>query len=121
MPLPLAGKTALITGAARGIGRAVAHKLAAAGCDVIACHVDSPKVVVETAEARGVMSCGHNADPASLAPRGFITGAELKWGTVYTQYAKLIAAGAPLDFPVPCTPLGATRRPRSAMIPRAGA
>jgi enoyl-[acyl-carrier protein] reductase III len=41
MPLPLAGKTALITGAARGIGRAVAHKLAAAGCDVIANYYNS--------------------------------------------------------------------------------
>ena len=41
MPLPLAGKTALITGAARGIGRATAHKLAAAGCDVIANYYNS--------------------------------------------------------------------------------
>lgn len=67
-----------------------------AGCDVIACHVDSPKVVVETAEGRGVKSCGHNADQASLAPTGFITGAELKWGTVYSEYARLIAAGEKL-------------------------
>jgi basic membrane protein A len=63
------------------------------GCDVIACHVDSPKVVIETAEARGAKTLGHNADQSSLAPKGFITGAEMKWSTVYDAYAKLIAKG----------------------------
>lgn len=72
------------------------NALVDAGCDVIACHVDSPKVVVETAEGRGVKTCGHNASQADLAPKGFITGAELNWGTVYTEYAALIAAGQPL-------------------------
>jgi simple sugar transport system substrate-binding protein len=67
-----------------------------AGCDVIACHVDSPKVVVERAEARGAKTCGHNADQSGLAPKGFITGAELKWGTVYTAYAGMIAKGEKL-------------------------
>ncbi len=72
------------------------NALVDAGCDVIACHVDSPKVVIETAEARGAMSCGHNADQSPLAPNGFITGAELKWGTVYSAYAAMIQKGETL-------------------------
>ena len=51
-----------------------AQALIDTGCDVIACHVDSPKVVIETAESRGVKTLGHNADRSSLAPKGFITG-----------------------------------------------
>jgi simple sugar transport system substrate-binding protein len=73
-----------------------ANALVDAGCDIIACHIDSPKVVIETAEKRGVKSCGHNADQANLAPKGFITGAELKWGTVYKSFAGMIAKGEKL-------------------------
>jgi basic membrane protein A and related proteins len=67
-----------------------------AGCDVITCHVDGPKVVVETAEKRGVKTCGHNSNQAPLAPKGFITGAEYKWETIYKGYATNLAAGKPL-------------------------
>ncbi len=69
------------------------NALVDAGCDVITCHVDGPKVVIETAEKRGAMSCGHNASQAPLAPKGFITGAEYKWETIYKSYAADLAAG----------------------------
>ena len=72
------------------------NALADAGCDVITCHVDSPKVVIETAERRGLMTCGHNASQAPLAPKGFITGAEYKWETIYKDFAALIGKGEKL-------------------------
>src|SRR6266851_561187 len=73
-----------------------ASALVDAGCDVITCHVDGPKVVVETAEKRGAKTCGHNSSQAPLAPKGFITGAEYKWETIYKGYATALAEGKPL-------------------------
>ena len=49
------------------------------GVDVIVANVDSPKVAVETAERRGIMSCGYHTDLSALAPKGFLTGAEWNW------------------------------------------
>ncbi|MYZ48769.1 BMP family ABC transporter substrate-binding protein [Propylenella binzhouense] len=73
-----------------------ANALVDAGCDVVTCHVDSPKVVIETAESRGVKTCGHNASQAPLAPKGFITGAEYKWITIYSQFADALSKGETL-------------------------
>lgn len=63
------------------------------GIDVLTCHVDSPKVVVETAEKRAVYSCGYHTNNAVLAPKGFLTGAEWNWSTVYTNYAEMLRDG----------------------------
>jgi basic membrane protein A and related proteins len=65
------------------------------GCDVITCHVDGPKVVVETAEKRGVMSCGYHASQAALAPKGYLTGAEWDWATPYKELVAGAQAGKP--------------------------
>src|SRR5258706_132575 len=69
------------------------NSLVDAGCDVIGVHVDSPKIVIETAERRGVKSCGHNVSQASVGPKGFITGAELKYETIYKRYAEILMKG----------------------------
>ena len=66
------------------------------GVDVITCHVDSPKVIVETAERRGIFVCGYHANQAALAPKGYLTGAEWSWVTPYTLHVKDAMAGKPL-------------------------
>lgn len=66
------------------------------GVDVVTCHVDSPKAVIETAERRGIYSSGYHANQAALAPKGYLTGAEWDWTRVYTNYVTAIAAGKTL-------------------------
>jgi len=65
------------------------------GVDVITCHVDSPKVIVETCERRGIFVCGYHADQSALAPKGYLTGAEWNWLTVYSMHVKDAMSGAP--------------------------
>ncbi len=66
------------------------------GIDVITCHVDGPKVIMETAERRGIYACGYHADQSKLAPKGYLTGAEWNWITVYKQFVSDAQAGKPI-------------------------
>ncbi len=63
------------------------------GADVITCHVDSPKVVVETAAGRGAFVCGYHANQSPLAPEKYLTGAEWNWANVYKMYVDKAMAG----------------------------
>lgn len=63
-----------------------ANSLADQGIDVLTMHVDSPKVIVETAERRGIFVTGYHANQSTLAPRGYLTGAEWNWAKIYTDY-----------------------------------
>jgi basic membrane protein A len=91
------------------------NSMADQGVDVIVCNTDSPKVAIETAERRGIYSCGYHTDLSSLAPKGFLTGAEWNWakGADFvkawqngTEYPNLYRGGFKRDM-VQISPFGA--------------
>ncbi|MFN8935311.1 MAG: BMP family ABC transporter substrate-binding protein [Pseudomonadota bacterium] len=71
------------------------NSLADQGVDVFTCHVDGPKVVMETAAKRGRMVCGYHASQAKLAPQAYLTGAEWNWLTAYTSILDAARTGKP--------------------------
>jgi len=73
------------------------NALCDAGCDVITCHVDSPKVVIETAAGRGAYVCGYHADQSALAPELYLTGAEWNWAGVYPKMVQTVLDGGTLE------------------------
>ncbi|MEZ5657584.1 MAG: BMP family ABC transporter substrate-binding protein [Burkholderiaceae bacterium] len=73
------------------------NALADQGADVITCHVDGPKVVVETAAGRGAYVCGYHANQSPLAPDKYLTGAEWNWAKVYQDMVQATLDGKPID------------------------
>jgi basic membrane protein A len=63
------------------------------GVDVLTCHVDGPKTMVENAARRGAMVCGYHCDQSALAPKAYLTGAEWNWEALYPKFVKMIQAG----------------------------
>jgi basic membrane protein A and related proteins len=66
------------------------------GADVITCHVDGPKTVVENASRRGAMVCGYHVNQAALAPKAYLTGAEWDWESLYPRFVKMFTASEPI-------------------------
>jgi simple sugar transport system substrate-binding protein len=75
---------------------AATNALVDAGCDVIGCHLDAPQVVIETAEKRGVKTCGHAFNQAPLAPKGYITGADYNWTDMFETFIATLQKGGTL-------------------------
>jgi simple sugar transport system substrate-binding protein len=63
------------------------------GAEVITCHVDGPKTVVENAARRGALVSGYHVNQASLAPTSYLTGAEWNWEGLYPRLVKMYTAG----------------------------
>lgn len=73
-----------------------ANELIDTGCDVVGNHLDAPRVVVETAEARGVKTCGHAFNQEPLAPNGYITGADYNWTEMFQGFVEALQKGGKL-------------------------
>ena len=66
------------------------------GVDVVTMHVDSPKVVVQTAAKRGASVCGYHCSQAALAPQAYLTGAEWNWIDLYPKFVTMWIKGEPI-------------------------
>lgn len=73
------------------------NALADQGCDVVTCHVDGPKVVMETGAGRDMYLCGYHANQSPLAPDMYLTGAEWNWAEVYTDMVTTFMAGGEIS------------------------
>jgi simple sugar transport system substrate-binding protein len=63
------------------------------GVDVVTCHVDGPKTVVENAARRGAMVTGYHVNQSVLAPQAYLTGAEWNWEVLYPRFVKMFTSG----------------------------
>jgi len=69
------------------------NSLIDAGVDVVTCHVDGPKTVMENAARRGAMISSYHVNAAPLAPEAHLTGAEWNWEVLYPRFVKMFTSG----------------------------
>ena len=63
--------------------------------DVLASYVNSPRIVLDTAEKRGIYSVGVHVNGIASAPKGYLTGAEWNLEPMYTGAVTALRDGKP--------------------------
>ena len=100
MDLELKGKKAIVTGGTRGIGRAIAERLAAEGADVAVC-ARNPEQIEETVAAlakKGVKAWGAPVDVAdTAAQRAWVAEAAQQLGGLDIFVANVSALAVAAD------------------------
>jgi 3-oxoacyl-[acyl-carrier protein] reductase len=102
MDLELAGKKAIITGASRGIGRSIAHRLVLEGCSVAICSRKDEAVVARLEALRAVAPSvpvwGRAVDVGNHADlRSWATDAAAELGGIDIVVSNASALGGPPD------------------------
>jgi NAD(P)-dependent dehydrogenase (short-subunit alcohol dehydrogenase family) len=99
----LKGKVAVISGAASGIGRAIAHTLAARGTHVVAVDIDTIDPLIEDVSARGASAFGYVADVSDPDAFEKVRDAALgRFGRIdiVANNVGVLTNGLPQDIPV---------------------
>ncbi len=110
MTQPLAGMTAVVTGASRGIGKAIAQRLAAAGAEVALWARDAERLQAVAAE---IVAAGGRAQPMTVdvtAPAQVEAGAESVRRTMPPVKIVVNNAGAVVRKPTVALTLADWRR-----------
>jgi basic membrane protein A and related proteins len=76
-----------------GKQKAAVDSLLAQGVDVISQHQDCTATVIKATEAAGKYTVGYHANAQAIAPKGWLTGSEWKWGPLYTKLVQKILDG----------------------------
>lgn len=100
MDLQLSGKTALVTGATKGIGRATIEALSDEGCNIAFCARNAEEVAatVEAISAKGVKVCGRVVDVLDGdAFKAFIDEAAAELGGLNIFVSNVSGGNAPGD------------------------
>ena len=100
MDLQLQGKTALVTGATKGIGRAIIETLSDDGCNIALCARNEEEVnaTVEAISAKGVKAFGRSVDAMDGdALKGFIDDAAADLGGLNILVNNVTGGNAPGD------------------------
>jgi NAD(P)-dependent dehydrogenase (short-subunit alcohol dehydrogenase family) len=113
----LSGRTALVTGAARGIGAAIALRLAREGASVIAVDVPAAAAALEATVAR---IAAYQAEHLTAAPAGVSGGAGSSGTAGGSSSASACCSGVPaaLALPVDITSREAPARIRECLLLR---
>jgi 3-oxoacyl-[acyl-carrier protein] reductase len=83
-PFTLTGKSTIVTGGGRGIGRAIVHRLVSAGANVLVCDLDQQALQETQASARNservALKCGDLMEPA--IPQQIVDAALKAFGSI---------------------------------------